>query len=105
MANEQEASTKTSWEKKKTIGSCIFWVGVIVLVIGLCFLPVAMSGRDIGEGIGGVVVFIIGTVAGGILAVIGAIVFLIGKDQEIEQRNLNEADDSESDYNNEIDKP
>ena len=54
MTNEQERPVKPRGRGKKTIGSCIFWVGVIVLVIGLCFLPVAMSGRDIDEGIGGV---------------------------------------------------
>jgi hypothetical protein len=92
----KESFPKTRREK---MGSIILWIGIVVLFIGLMCLAPAMGAQDVSEGIVAVIIFYVGTVTGGILTVIGAILFLAGWNEGKRRRAPDrETYDSQSEY-------
>lgn len=89
MADEQETSTKTSWQKKKNIGSPMFWFGIVIIILSLIFFMLGTNGPDVDSVKGMAIISYIGAEFGGLLVIIGAILFLVGKGQEVSQRDRN----------------
>jgi uncharacterized membrane protein len=94
MANEQKPSTDTDGSKKKLIGLSMFFVGVLVAAY-LLFVGILLVGGDIETLGAGIAVFVV-MVIFGLLAIIGLIIFFLGKmqgdaqEQQEEQQPLPE---------------
>lgn len=78
---------------KKTAGSTMLLIGIVMIILSLIWFWSSRNGewnRDPR------LYCYVGAVIGGLLAIIGALLFYFGKCQEIRQRNLLEAGDSQS---------
>jgi uncharacterized membrane protein YedE/YeeE len=98
MANEQERPAKSRGSGKQVAGGILFGIGLVVLVP--CLIMIVKSSNLGTEAIGFYIALIVVMIICGFLLVIGVLTVLIGKGQEIEQRNLAKTGDSQSDYNN-----
>ena len=86
--------------RKKTAGIILFWIGFVGIIISS---GMTVLGSRVGDNPDAWGIFFAGIIAIIVtlfMAILGAILYAAGKSQEIEQRNLNEADDPQSDYNN-----
>jgi uncharacterized membrane protein len=101
MANEQERPAKSRGSGKQVAGGILFGIGLVVLVPCLIMFIMIVKSSNLGtEAIGFYIALIVVMIICGFLMVIGVLTVLIGKGQEIEQRNLAKTGDSQSDYNN-----
>jgi len=87
MANERETATKKRLEKNKNIGSPMFWFGIVIIILSIIWFMLGTSGPDVDSVRGMAIISYVGAGIGGLLVIIGAILFLIGKGQEKKQKN------------------
>jgi hypothetical protein len=81
----------------KITGIVLFWIGVVELLISLILFII---NRGIfNEDLTGILIWFVNYLiapTGFIFALTGAILYVVGKNRETMQRNLHEADDSQS---------